>query len=113
MLKAADEYLRFEAVRKQEAEDLKLFDNCPPAGSDRFEKSLPQIACALDRNSTASNGLSVAAVEALSKMSTARRATFLRWAVEHEDRRSPREGSRCPGRRQPRRRRVRRRPPRK
>jgi hypothetical protein len=82
-LKAADEYLRVEAIRKQESEDLKLFDSCPLAHPGRLE-TLPQVVCALDRNSSVSTDLSVAAVEALSKMSTGRRATLLRWAVEHK-----------------------------
>ena len=83
IIKSADEFLRLEALLKQEAEDLKLFDTCPAVDPGRLD-SLQQVVCALDRKTTETNATSLAAVEAFSKMATPRRATFLRWAVEHK-----------------------------
>ena len=82
-IKAANEFLRLKALREQEAEDLELFKSCPAVDPGRLD-SLQQVVCALDKNATGSGSLSVAAVEALSKMATPRRTTFLRWAVEHK-----------------------------
>jgi hypothetical protein len=83
VITAADEFLRLKALRDQEAKDLELFTTCPTVDPGRLD-SLQQVVCALDRSTTASSSLSVAAVEALSKMATPRRSTFLRWAVEHK-----------------------------
>lgn len=83
IIKAANEYLRLDALRRQEAEDLTLFDTCPAIDPGRLD-SLQQVVCALDATTAATNSMSLAAVDALSKMTTPRRATFLRWAVEHK-----------------------------
>jgi hypothetical protein len=78
IVKAADDYLRIKALQDQEKEDLKLLTACPAIEPNRLDP-LPQVVCALDTNTTST---SLSAVEALSKMTTPRRSTFLRWAVE-------------------------------
>ncbi len=80
-VRAADEFQRLEALRRQEAEDLKLFTTCPPVDPGRLD-TLQQVVCALGPKPTP-NTNPLVAIEVLSKMTTPRRATFLRWAVEN------------------------------
>jgi hypothetical protein len=83
IIKRADEFLRLQGQREQEKKDLELFNTCPAVDPGRLE-SLQHVACALERDTPGSSSRSLAAVEALSKMVTPRRATFLRWAVENK-----------------------------
>jgi len=80
-MRAADEFLRLEALRRQEAEDLKLFTTCPPVDPGRLD-TLQQVVCVLGPKPTP-NTNPLVAIDVLSKMTTPRRATFLRWAVEN------------------------------
>jgi len=83
VMKRADEFFRLAALKKQEDEDLSLFKTCPAVEPGRFDP-LQQVVCGLDDKSTATTPTSLAAVDALTKMTTPRRVTFLRWAVEHK-----------------------------